>query len=513
MLDFLMSLFKQLKDVETAGKYSFNISKIKKLERDLIYNFSRWPADYDGWSESVKIKRSFNKMSNDWGTPNITLLGQLSFFHREFSTLGSYYGHIEEQSNLWIVKPASNARGNGIFVTHKLTDIIKEEKSENVGKDTLVQKYLERPLLLDIEGARYKFDIRQWVLVTSLSPLTIYIFDGFYCRLCSRPFDLAQFDDISRHLTNYSLNKGNFKGSSAGQLNFSVLDDKFLKDYIWKVREESWEETLQPKISSLIVETLKACVKNMKPRDRSFEIYGFDILIDKDLNPHLLEVNLSPACEERETFLSDMLRDMTFSLFSILKEKEEQYYENLEEQIALTEEAQKNALKPIKFKNSNLVNSQISVGQPKGLSASSIVGAKKGGENKPSTLSALPRLHSIFTAIDSLDPLLQKPDSPGETYQPKYSFKQIYQSTEEGQLFLKSSPAYFEVCGQALNTKAEANFEKRLRQSYCAQKIQALFQGYIYRKKTKKMGEFSRQIYNLLETNIRQYFKQNQPNT
>ena len=53
----------------------------------------------------------------------------------------------------------------------------------------------------------------------------------------------------------------------------------------------------------------------MKPRNRSFEIYGFDILIDSRLNMYLLEVNLSPACEEREDFLSKMLDDMTVGLF------------------------------------------------------------------------------------------------------------------------------------------------------------------------------------------------------
>lgn len=38
-------------------------------------------------------------------------------------------------------------------------------------------------------------------------------------------------------------------------------------------------------------------------------MYGFDILIDEHYRPHVLEVNLSPACENRE-FLGGYLGEM-----------------------------------------------------------------------------------------------------------------------------------------------------------------------------------------------------------
>ena len=314
MIGYYFSLHRQITDIEDAH-CMFSIHKIPKPEKKLILEFSRGEGDYDHWSDKKKREMSFNSRAEDWMTPNVNLMAQLLLFHQEYSAVGGSYGRLHECHNLWIVKPASNARGQGIYVTDKLEGV---DSGETVGKDSLVQKYIECPLLLQLAGKEYKFDIRQWVLVSSLQPLTIHIFSGFYCRLCSSPYDLSQIGDTSKHLTNYSVNKGNFSGN----LKSSVLDDTFLKTYLREKSGVNWEECLQPKIEAIITQTLQAGAVRMKPRDRSFEIYGFDILLDSQLCPYLLEVNLSPACEEREDFLAKMLSDMTLGLFQILRDKE-----------------------------------------------------------------------------------------------------------------------------------------------------------------------------------------------
>ena len=44
-------------------------------------------------------------------------------------------------------------------------------------------------------------------------------------------------------------------------------------------------------------------------------------MLDRKLNPFLLEVNLSPACAERTPWLVKMLDDMTQGLFCLLEQK------------------------------------------------------------------------------------------------------------------------------------------------------------------------------------------------
>ena len=70
-------------------------------------------------------------------------------------------------NNFWIVKPPDMSCGQGIQI---INDIRKVPETK---VPLCVQRYIMDPLLID----GLKFDLRVYVLVTSIDPLRIYLYD------------------------------------------------------------------------------------------------------------------------------------------------------------------------------------------------------------------------------------------------------------------------------------------------------------------------------------------------
>lgn len=68
-----------------------------------------------------------------------------------------------------------------------------------------MSRYISNPYLIN----DYKFDIRIYVLLTSLLPLRIYIYDEGLVRFATEKYFIGQPFKSNKfmHLTNYSVNK------------------------------------------------------------------------------------------------------------------------------------------------------------------------------------------------------------------------------------------------------------------------------------------------------------------
>ena len=85
----------------------------------------------------------------------------------------SYALSIYGDSSLWLLKPSDLNRGRGIKLfrtVEELAEMLKDELKRHEQGSFIVQKYIERPLLL---GGR-KFDIRVWTLVTHTRELYFF---------------------------------------------------------------------------------------------------------------------------------------------------------------------------------------------------------------------------------------------------------------------------------------------------------------------------------------------------
>lgn len=167
--------FKRLKECQKVNHFpgTFQIGRKDRL----WYNFSRIMIKHG--------KREFNFVPRTYVLPHDL---------RSFRQVWEKTGNKER----WIVKPPASARGTGIRVVHRWSQIPK-------ARSVIVQQYLSRPML--IRGA--KFDLRLYVLVTSYNPLRVYLYSDGLVRFASVKYndDINYLSDRFMHLTNYSINK------------------------------------------------------------------------------------------------------------------------------------------------------------------------------------------------------------------------------------------------------------------------------------------------------------------
>lgn len=205
--------------------------------------------------------------------------------------------------NVWIVKPAGMSRGRGIRVFNDLERLLEYADVENHKEcQWVAQKYIENPLLV----CKRKFDIRQWVLVTSWDPLTVWFYEDCYLRFSSQEYSMDDLSDQYVHLTNNSIQKycdtfhevyGTDDGGMQVEGNMWHSDD--FKHYIKTTLQQpdAWDARVHPRMKEIVVASLQ-CVQDMvQHRKNSCELYGYDFMLDHSLTPWLIEVNSSPACD------------------------------------------------------------------------------------------------------------------------------------------------------------------------------------------------------------------------
>uniref|UniRef100_A0A8C1P0V0 Tubulin--tyrosine ligase-like protein 5 n=1 Tax=Cyprinus carpio TaxID=7962 RepID=A0A8C1P0V0_CYPCA len=259
-----------------------------------------------------RLYKNIQRMQQTHGFQNFHIVPQTFVLPAEYQEFSSSFS---KDKGAWIIKPVASSRGRGIYLVSSPSQIPLDE-------NILVSRYISNPLLID----GFKFDVRLYVLVTSYDPLLIYLYEEGLARFATVKYDhaTANIKNQFMHLTNYSVNK---KSSD-----YVSCDDPEVEDYgnKWSMsamlrylRQEGKDTTLlMGQIEDLIVKALlsaeihiaTACKMFVPHRCNCFELYGFDVLIDSNLKPWLLEVNLSPslACDApldlkiKASMISDM---------------------------------------------------------------------------------------------------------------------------------------------------------------------------------------------------------------
>lgn len=250
----------------------------------------------------------------------------------------------ENSKSMYIVKPEMMSQGKGIYLAEKF-DQIKSGP-------WIVQKYVTNPLLID----NLKFDLRIYVMVYGVDPMRIYIYNDGIARFSTEEYEppkKGNLNNMFMHLTNYAINKNNADFKTDNQFDVEDRGHKRSIHSIWQLLNEEIGENycqrLQRKIKNIIIKTLiiakphlmhwyRSCQPDDIENSLCFEILGFDIMIDDNLEPYLIEINHAPSFSVDTPLDRQVKHDLLYDTFTLLNLSVQRRWDYKVEQLRSTQQ-------------------------------------------------------------------------------------------------------------------------------------------------------------------------------
>ncbi|KAJ8979747.1 hypothetical protein NQ317_004734 [Molorchus minor] len=253
---------------------------------------NHFPRSYE-LTRKDRLYKNIERMQHIKGVKNFDFIPQTFVMPMEYRDLCTTHHKLKGP---WIVKPVASSRGRGIFIVETPHQVPLEEP-------VVVAKYISNPLLV----AGHKCDLRLYVVVTSIDPLLIYIYEEGLVRFATVKYDSShkQLWNPCMHLCNYSINKYHSDYVKSDDPSAENVGHKWTLSALLRHLKGEGKDTalLMSQIEDMVIKAvlapansiISACKMFVPNPNNCFELYGFDILIDDHLKPWLLEVNLSPS--------------------------------------------------------------------------------------------------------------------------------------------------------------------------------------------------------------------------
>nr|XP_054597550.1 tubulin polyglutamylase TTLL5 isoform X1 [Nothobranchius furzeri]XP_054597551.1 tubulin polyglutamylase TTLL5 isoform X1 [Nothobranchius furzeri] len=253
---------------------------------------NHFPRSYE-LTRKDRLYKNIQRMQQTHGFKNFHIIPQTFVLPSENQEFRNCFA---KDKGPWIIKPVASSRGRGIYLVSNPNQISMDE-------NILVSRYVNNPLLID----EFKFDVRLYVLVTSYDPVLIYVYEEGLARFATVKYDQTptNIKNTFMHLTNYSLNKKSSDYVSCDDPEVEDYGNKWSMSAVLRYLKQEGKDTtlLMKQVEDLVIKAVlsaelqiaAACKMFVPHKTNCFELYGFDVLIDSNLKPWLLEVNLSPS--------------------------------------------------------------------------------------------------------------------------------------------------------------------------------------------------------------------------
>ena len=291
-------------DIENVNKYQFFYKRGGQVEI----------------SNKNNLHKNFEKMKNNFPEDYNYMCETYSYPSMKSVIDKKFKNYHQEKGNLWLVKPKSSSEGRGI---HMFESLRKEKGSY------LITKYIENPHL--IYGKKY--DFRIYILITSVNPLSIYIYDQGLVRISSEKYtlDMDKLNSNFVHLTNTAVNKRNREYIYNDSINSELGNKWSLKAYkkycekmgidfdliFSNIKDIAIKTILSIYYSLLDGDEVRNSHKNFYHRNYH-NLFGFDIILDDDLRAYLLEVNDGPSLSLYDNMDRDIKTKLMADTFNLI---------------------------------------------------------------------------------------------------------------------------------------------------------------------------------------------------
>ena len=272
-----------------------------KRKKKILWKHIRWESVLQGKTVASKMfVRSALIRKNlvvDYLEKDVMQTHLVNCLRDVFDVINEFKG---KKAQAWFIKPPekSNASGVKAFQDAKLElgeGYFESEKMQSKNATTFVlQPYLP-PLLLECCNKR-KFHVR--ALVYFVSNLHVYICKEARVLVASKPWKPSSWDDRYIHITNQSVNK-TFESYDFERQNISLKDlvrdgengpGKSLYGHIFTQMQQ------QTRILAANLHS-RAPRKQFFPLPNTFELFGFDFIVDASLAVRFLEANPDPSTD------------------------------------------------------------------------------------------------------------------------------------------------------------------------------------------------------------------------
>jgi|EP00505_MAST-04D_sp_SCG-Rhode-Island_P002434 tubulin---tyrosine ligase len=229
---------------------------------------------------------------------------------------------IGAAKNLWILKPSDGAKGKHIVVLDTEERIREHVEGQKKGSIAwVVQEYIVSPLLL---SGRRKFDIRCWVLLDH--EYDAWLYKEGVLRTTSTAFTISpeSLNDPFVHLSNHCIQTGHAdygKYEATNEMFFPAFAEYLTNDL--HLPADTLSAKIIPQIQAIVAFTVEAARDQMENLPygpyKSFNVFGYDFMVDDALKVHLIEINSSPALADEllPAFTEELVHKAIDPLFPV----------------------------------------------------------------------------------------------------------------------------------------------------------------------------------------------------